>query len=189
MHIHIYHHDAVLFQMFLYHPEKFHGRHLKRNRNILIGIHHNYVIFLIHRLQIGPSVISGYFDRIRQGKVHFCQIRYLLVDFHAFHGCVSKIVHTLFRIGSCSHPQYKDIGVFLLIHPCHYRSGKGIIIIHPCQGIPFFHDRLHAEQYIGGENHAVVCFLYLQIIIDGLPFIKQTVFPKGETAGMPENST
>ena len=38
-HIHVHYHHTVLCQMFLHQRKKFHGRHLKRNGDILIGIY------------------------------------------------------------------------------------------------------------------------------------------------------
>ncbi len=146
--------------------KKFHRGHLERDRDILIGVHHDHVIFPSGCLQIGSSVVSRHLHGVRERKIFQRKICDSAVNFHAFHGRIVKIFYTLLRVGPGSHAEYKDFCRIFFRDAGHERSGQRVIIVHAGQGIVFCHDGLHTEENIGGENHAAVCFPDLQIIVN-----------------------
>ena len=85
-----------------HHGKKLSGRHLKGNRNILISVYHDHIVFLLVYIQIGPPVISNHLHRFRQSKIFSGQVCDLLVDLHPFHLCMGKIAAALG--GKCPRP-------------------------------------------------------------------------------------
>ena len=130
--------------------KKFHGRHLERNRNILIGIHHNHIIRFVGYIQVSTSVIRNDLYFFGHLKIHFRQFCDFFIDFYARDDGMIKIPDTLG--GKCpgSVAKNKYPQVFLFHSPRHQRRRQGIIIIHACEAVVFFADRLHAEQHVCG---------------------------------------
>ena len=157
--------------MLFYHAEKFFGRHLKRDRNILISIHHDHIIFLVFCLQISTSIISCHFYIIRQGKIFPGKVGDFFINLHTFHLHITKIFFTLCRIGTGSHTKNQHIHIFCFFLWHHQRCCHSIIVIHSGQSIFFHIDRLHAKQYVCGQNHLSVIFRHLQIIVNRLSFV------------------
>ena len=125
--------------------KKFHRRHLKRNRDILIGIHHDHIIFFINSLQISPAVISRHLHFLRQIKIGSRQIGDLLVYLHAFHRYPVKIFHALMSIGPCSHPQDQHLRLIFFQRIRHQGRRQRIIIIHAGKPVLFHFNGLHPE--------------------------------------------
>ena len=180
MHVHIDYHDTTVLQMIFDHGKEFHGRHLERNGDVLIGIHHDDIIGGIHRLQKSPAVIGGHLHILRQGKIFSRQLRDLFVDLHALDIHIAEIFPALGRIGSGSHTKDQYIHVLYRFIRHHKGRRHGIVIIHAGKS-PFFHiEGLDTEQHVGGQDHLSVRLRYLQIIIDGLSFVGQILLPESK---------
>lgn len=88
--------------MLLHKGEKFHRGHLKRNGDVLIGVHQNYVVDLVRRtrLKIGTTVVFGDLHLLRHGEIFSRKINNLPVDLHAFYVTARKIAKAEPAVGA-----------------------------------------------------------------------------------------
>ena len=135
--------------MILHQREKFQGRHLKGDRDILVGIHHDHIIFVIDGLQIGPPVVGRHPDIFGQIKIDARQIGDLLVDLHPFHHHIFKIFPALVGVGTGTHPQDQHFRFFFVRRIRHQRRCQRVIIIHAGKPVLLHFDGLHPKQYVG----------------------------------------
>ena len=177
------------------HGEKLDRGHLERDGDVLIGIDHDDIVLFIDRVEVGAAVVGVYVDIFRHREVLFRQVGDLLIDLDTLDpersGSAAKILVALRRVSAGPVAEDQDFkGIrriaipagFVLIDPRHVRRGHRVIIIHPGQILVLAQDRLHAEEHIGRQDDRAGRFLDLQIIIDGLSFIRQIALPERETA-------
>ena len=114
----------------------------------------------------------------------------LLVDLHALnvHGRIEA--GTLAAVGSGPHAENQKVevlfpGVFLL-HACHHGCGHCIVVVHTGEPRVLPENGLDAEEHVGGEDHTVVSFLYLEIVVNRLPLVQKIVFPEGKVGLVPK---
>ena len=164
--------------MIFYHIEKFYRRHLERDCDILISIHHNDVILFINRLQISSSIIGCDRHILRQRKIFSGKVCDLLINLHSFDCHIAKILSALCRISSGSHAKDQ----YLHIRGCFVRNHKRrchrVIIVHTGQTALFHVHRLHSEKDICGKYHTLVCLRHLQIVVNRFPFVGQVILPE-----------
>ena len=180
VHVHVDYHDTAVLQMIFDHREEFHRRHLERNGDVLIGIHHDDIIGGLHRLQKSPAVIGGHLHIFRQGKVFAGELCDFFIDLHALDIHITEVFPALGRIGSGSHAEDQHIHILYRFVRHHEGSRHGIVIVHTGQSALFHIEGLDTEQHVGGQNHLSVRLRHLQIIVDGLAFVSQILLPKSK---------
>ena len=169
--------------MGLHQREKLKRGHLKGNGDILIGIHHDHIILLVHRVQKSPAVIGEHRHILRQIKILSGQLCDFLVYLHSLQRHSPVILPALHRICTRAHTQNQSLTLLWCLSLHHQRRRHGIVIVHPCEPLILHVYGLHAEKHVGGEDHAAGALLNLQIIVDRLPLIGQILLPEGEAAG------
>ena len=161
--------------------EKLHGGHLEGDGDVLIGVHHDDVVVLVHGLEVGPTVVGGHRHILRQVKVFPGQVRDILVDLHALDfGAGTEILPALCGVGTAAHAQNQHGKVLFFRDARHQRRRQGRVVVHAGEAAVLLLDGLDAEEHVGGEDHGVFRLLYLQIIVDGFSFIKEVRLPEGE---------
>ena len=161
--------------------EKFNRGHLKRDGDILVGVHHDHIIGFLRGCQIGSAILHCHFHTVRQPEIVRCDIRYLLINLCPLDFGSRKIPVTVIGKGTAPKPQYHHVVIFFCVNACHHRGCQRIVIIHACQFPVLRLDGLHAEKHIGGQNRLVFTVFYLQIIIDGLILQCHILLPESET--------
>ena len=174
--------------MLFHHGKKFHGRHLERNGDVLIGIHHNHIIGFLVRIKVSPAVVGGNLYAVGQCEVLAGQLRNFSINFHTFYGHLPIVFFTLCGICAGSHSQNEHfhIGKLFVLH--HQRRRHGVVVIHTRKPVLFHINGLHTEQNVGGQNHTSVVFLYLQVVVNGLSFIGKVIFPERKRLGMSQDA-
>ena len=174
--------------MLLHQGKKFRRRHLERNRDILISVHHNHVIFPVNGIQISPSVIGRHRHIFRQFKISPRQIRDLFVNLNALHRHVPEVGPALVRICTRPHAENQRIAVRRVILSRHQRRRHCIVIVHARQPFVLHQNGLYPEEHICRQNDIPVILFHLQVIINGLPFESQIIFPEREAVRCPEHT-
>ena len=130
--------------------EKFHRGHLKGNGDVLVSVHHDHIVLLVHRIQECPAVIGGHRHVLRQMEVFPGQRRDFFINLHALDIHIAVVFPALGGIGAGPHAKYQHLTVLrgLLCH--HQRGGHGIIIIHARKPLFLHIDGLDAKEHIGG---------------------------------------
>ena len=174
--------------MLLHQCEELHRGHLEGDGDVLIGVHHDHIIFLLHCVQEGPAVIGGHGHVLRQVEILPGKGRDLLIDLHALDFHVPIVLPALCGIGAGAHAQNQYPTVLRLLSLHHQRRGHGVIIVHAREPLLLHIDGLDSEEHVGGKYDAPVIFLHLEIIVDRLPLVGQVALPEGEAVGMPQRA-
>jgi len=187
VHAHVNYKDAVRGQMFSDQSEKFPGGHLEGDGYVLIGVHHYHVVFFPAGLQKSPAVVGDHVLALRQGKVFLRQRGDLLVYLHAGDRGAGEIPAALCGKGAGAVSQDEHAAVLLR----QSRGGggrQGVIIVHAGEPVGIHLHGLHAEKDVGGQYGAVRQFLYLKIIIHGLPLVAEGAVPEGKAVRSAQNA-
>ena len=100
MHVHVHDHHAVGLEVLAHHGEELHGGHLEGNGDVLIGIHHDHIIFSLIRFKIRPAVVCDDRNILRKCEVFMGEIGYGFVYLHSSDIASWKVPGTLG--GKCS---------------------------------------------------------------------------------------
>ena len=184
VHGQVHHHHSVLRQMIPHESEEFGRGHLKGDRDVLVGVDHDHVIFFLDRLDIGAAIVFRDLDAVRKVKILFRETRDLAVDLHAFHRRAGKIACALGResAGAVAEDEYRRR--FLLRHD---RRGQGVVVVEAGESAFLHGHGLYTEQHVGGEDDLIGILAHLQIVVYGFALIDQILFPEGKGIVAPED--
>ena len=164
--------------MAFYQCEELRRGHLKRNGDILIGIHQNHIIFCAAGVQKSSAVIFDNRNICRKIKIFFSQVCDRCIDLHSLNGARRKVCPALPGIGAGAVTKHQDRrGIALSTHK---RGSESIVIVHAGKTSVLHLDRLYAKKHICGENYLTLILPNLQIIVNRLAFIGQILLPESK---------
>ena len=160
--------------------EKLHGAHLKRDCDILIGVHHNDVVLPAADVQERTAVVGRDRDGLRQVEILAGEHRDLVVNLHALGTGRGEILRALHGEGAGAHAEDEDARTVPLRGSGEHGRGERVVIVAPREPAALVLHGLDAEEHVRRKRNVLALVADLKIVINALALIDEPRLPEGE---------